>query len=149
MRVTAEPGTSSRFAPYILFILIKVCLFFTQFYSLPALKLSFCVKASQRSHIQRGVRRGSWEEGLKQWRGVCAQQRDYPALWNFQGCFCAQTVARKRTRGSSAAAYLPSNEFQSRCIFEEVFNTPILSMSTQVVKRIPEELVVQVTRLSA
>lgn len=32
-------------------------------------------RASQWSDIQRGVRRGSWEEGSEQWRGVCSAER--------------------------------------------------------------------------
>lgn len=63
--------------------------------SLPALKLSVYVKrrASQWSDIQRGVGRGSWEEGLKPWRGVCSAE----------GLFSGRLLHF----GTSSASFLP------------------------------------------
>lgn len=73
------PGASSRFNP-------RIYLFFLKFVFKARREISsklvrgflpsyLHARASQWSDIQRGVRRGSWEEGLEQWRGVCSAER--------------------------------------------------------------------------
>lgn len=130
-----QPGTSSRFAPYILFIYIKVCLFFFKAKnvsrllraSLSSCAQTFClcqtsslavIRYPERSRTRKlggGIKAVAW---CVLSRGIIL--RTPPALWNFQCFFSTQTFARRWTQDSSAAAHLPSNEFESRCIFKEV-----------------------------